>query len=264
MTTPDAQCALRPRSWAALADSRRDTRLCARGPYGSCVAATKAPDCTACPVFAARNDPGRSVEAGDGHVFVRIDRRIAGEMFTAFPVDQLWLTAGPEDPDFRTGEPWTWDQVSRLTAWAVGRRVLDETGEGFWLHHTPASPTAAATMSTTPEENAGQILCIALSAHGHPATIDPTGGNCTAVAVTVPGGEILTTDDACADHDAADHDRWTAVFHPDHDPGDTTEVYTGDGHLGAHRDAQACAAAIAAFARTLTADGTNRSPERRI
>ncbi|WP_331727447.1 hypothetical protein OG871_40485 (plasmid) [Kitasatospora sp. NBC_00374] len=252
MTTPDAQCALCPRSWAALLDSRRDTRLCAWGPYGSCVAATAAPDCTACPVFAARNDPGRSVEAGGDHVFVRIDRRIAGEMFTAFPVDRMWLTAGPGDADFRTGEPWTWDQVSRLTAWTVGRRVLDETGEGFWLHRTPTGPTAPADTATAPEENAGQILCLALSAQGHAAAVIPTGGNCTAVAVTVPGGEILATDDACADHQAADHDRWFAAFYPDHDPGDRTDVYTGIGTLDAHQDAAACAAVIADWIRANT------------
>ncbi|MFD5610490.1 hypothetical protein [Kitasatospora sp. NPDC127060] len=244
--TFDAQCALRPRSWAALHESRRDTRLSKWGPYGACVAARQYPDCTACPVFAARNDSGRPVEVTGNRVFVRIERRIVGELFTAAPVDLLWLTDGP-DATQHAGEPWTWDQVSRLTDWEVGRRILDDAGEGFWLHRTPAAPAPRTSAAAgAPEANAGELLVLALAERGLTATVVPTGGGCTAVALTVPGGEILVTDDARADHQVGDHDGWFAAFHPDHDPGERTDVYSGHG-LDAHRDAEACADAVAAW-----------------
>ncbi|MER5352558.1 hypothetical protein ABT093_19775 [Kitasatospora sp. NPDC002551] len=256
----DNQCALRPRSWAALHESRRNTQLSQWGPYGACVAARAFPDCTACPVFAARNNPGRAVEVAGDRVFVRVERRIVGELFTAASVDRLWLTSGPE-VSRHDGEPWTWDQVSRLTDWEVGRRVLDGAGEDFWLHRPPvAPPPGGAAAAGDPEANAGELLVLALAERGLAAAVAPTGGGCTAVALTVPGGEILSTDDARADHPAADHDRWTTAFHPDHDPGDRTDIYDGHG-LDAYRDAQACADAIAAWtganARTHTPQGAS-------
>ncbi|MEV7123937.1 hypothetical protein [Kitasatospora griseola] len=239
-----AQCALRPRTGAALLDSWRDTRLCAWGPYGPCVDSTAARDCSTCPLFLSRSDPGRPVEVAGDNVFVRIERRIVGEMFTAAPVDRLWLTTEPARTDFRHGDAWTWDQVARLAGWTMGRRQTDEIGEGFWLHRPSSDP---ATPAADGGESAGQILCRALSHHGLAASIVPTGSACTAVEAEVPGGMLHATDDASADHPAAEHERWYVAFHPDHDPGDFTDVYTGTGLLDADQDAKACAAAIAAF-----------------
>ncbi|MFE3505114.1 hypothetical protein ACFXPX_38470 [Kitasatospora sp. NPDC059146] len=128
----DAQCPLRPKTYAALAESRRSTQLSAWGPYRPCVSQA-AHDCLTCP---ALTSAPREMPVNAPLVLVRIEERTVGEMFTAERHELLWPCTGPEDRAYRTGEPWDYEQINRLAGWEVGQQFWDQHGRGFWLERT--------------------------------------------------------------------------------------------------------------------------------
>ncbi|MFD8708596.1 hypothetical protein ACFV1W_39470 [Kitasatospora sp. NPDC059648] len=71
-------------------------------------------------------------------ILVRVEERVTDGIWTAQGYDLLWPASGPEDRDYRTGEPWDYEQIYQLTGWKVGRQFWDEHGRGFWLERTLA------------------------------------------------------------------------------------------------------------------------------
>jgi hypothetical protein len=124
---PAHQCALRPRSYATLVESRNTPR--ARwGRFGRCTASG---DCGACPRLTPAEP--RELEAFCDRVLVRVrDSDIAGGWLGA-PPPEAWVMNRPEDGWGSRGERWTWEELSALPGWEVGRHHKDEHGEGFWL-----------------------------------------------------------------------------------------------------------------------------------
>ncbi|GHE11455.1 hypothetical protein [Streptomyces alanosinicus] len=125
-----AQCALQPKSWATLFESR-DTRRARWGGFGSC---TRRGDCRTCPIMAASLDSSaEQVPFNAGRVLVRVESTFPDDaMFTVEPISTLWMTDRPTDPDYQAhGHKWDWFQLHRLRGWEVGRLHRDEIGEGF-------------------------------------------------------------------------------------------------------------------------------------
>lgn len=116
---PQAQCALHPRTYAALVESQ-DTRRARWGGFGPC---TRGGDCDSCPIMKAAP---RRLTAFTPDVLVRILPREGG--------DELHVMNRPEEGWDSLSFPWTWVQIARLKGWRVGRHHRDEHGEGFWLH----------------------------------------------------------------------------------------------------------------------------------
>lgn len=109
------QCALRPRSWATLVESR-DTRRARWGGFGPC---TNGGDCRSCPLLTAKTE---HMDAFGDRVLVRIHER-HGPM----------LMNRPEDGWASLGFFWSWSELSRLEGWDIGPKYTDEHSEGFWL-----------------------------------------------------------------------------------------------------------------------------------
>ncbi|MDX3345924.1 hypothetical protein PV387_03590 [Streptomyces sp. ME02-6987-2C] len=113
---PGAQCALRPRDWPTLFESR-DTRRARWGGFGPCV--RDGGDCGACPVL----------------------DRLKADRFTLDPevIGDEVLVLVDDDGTARvpTGKgyfrPTAWTDLARLSGWKLGRRHP----EGFWLVRVP-------------------------------------------------------------------------------------------------------------------------------
>lgn len=110
------ECALRPRTWAALRESQ-DTRRARYGGFGPC---HRAGACDTCPVL---RSPQRTLDALDDRVLARIH-----------PHDgHLYLMNRPEDGWASGAQRWTWAEVARIDGWEIGRQHRDEHSDGFWL-----------------------------------------------------------------------------------------------------------------------------------
>jgi hypothetical protein len=121
------QCALRPRSYATLRESW-DTRRAQWGGFGPCGRAgygREVPDCRTCPVLAGER---RELHSFEPDVLVRVlirDGQTIGEPHVMNRPGNGWES---------TSQVWTWQELARLEGWRLGRRHVDEHGEGFWLH----------------------------------------------------------------------------------------------------------------------------------
>lgn len=124
-----AQCALRPRSYAALRESQ-DTRRAGWGGFGPCD--QDRASCTGCPRLTARP---KTLRAFGDRVLVRLWERASTENGPAVqhPAPQPWLMDRPEEGWGSTGYPWTWSELARLAGWRIGRPYRDEHSDGFWL-----------------------------------------------------------------------------------------------------------------------------------
>ncbi|MFF6801090.1 hypothetical protein [Streptomyces sp. NPDC012616] len=144
-----AQCALRPRRWGALLEAQ-DTRRARWGGFGPCI---RRGQCDGCPVREALNDRCTAVLVNAPRVLVRVELVFTpGTLVTGPAGHRLWVTTGPDDRDYRSGRPWTWDHAVRVYGWKLGRPYYDEHGEGFWLErttHVPASGCAITTRART-------------------------------------------------------------------------------------------------------------------
>lgn len=119
---PSAQCALRPRSHAALIESQ-DTRRARWGGFGPCA---RDGHCEGCPIA---NAAPRKLASFMPDVLVRILRRPDGRT-------ELHLMNRPDQGWDSSSQVWTWDELARLQGWRIGHAHRDEHGEGFWLHTT--------------------------------------------------------------------------------------------------------------------------------
>lgn len=110
------ECALRPRTYAALRESQ-DTRRARYGGFGPCI---NDGACETCPIFTTAP---KHLTSFDDRVLVRIH-----------PHDgHLYLMNRPEDGWASGAHRWTWAEVARLDGWEIGRRHNDEHGDGFWI-----------------------------------------------------------------------------------------------------------------------------------
>jgi hypothetical protein len=126
MGQPADQCALQPRTWQTLSESRRDTQLSQWGSYGRC---TFDGPCEECPLLTAKP---LTFGAFTEQVMVRIMPR----QF----VDELHFMNKPEDGWASFSYRCTWEDLARLVGWRIGRPFRDEHSEGFWLvKENPAS-----------------------------------------------------------------------------------------------------------------------------
>lgn len=117
----DDECALRPRDYSHLRESHADTQRARYGGYGPCIADGK---CETCPIFLAAP---LELQSLDDRVLVRIGQG-----------GSPYLMNRPEDGWASLARRWTWQDLSRLNGWTVGRRHRDEHSDGFWLERTPA------------------------------------------------------------------------------------------------------------------------------
>jgi hypothetical protein len=125
MGAPADQCALQPRTWGTLSETRRSSRLAQWGNYGRC---TNGGNCGECPLLAAKQP---TLGAFSDKVLVRILERINAE---GRPVRvELHLMNRPEDGWASRSYQWTWEELARLAGWEVGARRRDEHSDGFWL-----------------------------------------------------------------------------------------------------------------------------------
>ncbi|SHM51875.1 hypothetical protein [Streptomyces yunnanensis] len=168
-----AQCALRPKSWATLLESR-DTRRARWGGFRSC---TRQGDCRTCPVLAASLDSSTErVPYNAPRVLVRAESTFPdGATFAAEPVTALWMTDQPTDPNCRmNGQRWNWFRLHRLKGWDLGPQYADEIGSGFWMLRTPYAPaphvevrTRARTSLTRHAFTVNGTRAALLTCHGH-------------------------------------------------------------------------------------------------
>ncbi len=126
------QCALQPRSYVSLHESRRHTGLarCGNG-YGRC---TGDGPCDTCPIFEAALEEPTWLPAETDRVLVRLkESEVDGGWGLGRPYPTPYVV---DDPDAGWASPryrWTWERLWRLRGWRLGRRHLDGHGEGFWL-----------------------------------------------------------------------------------------------------------------------------------
>ncbi|WP_330435833.1 hypothetical protein OIC43_37115 [Streptomyces sp. NBC_00825] len=143
--TGGGQCALRPRSWGALVEAQ-DTRRARWGGHGPCI---RRGQCDGCLVLEALHTRCTVVSVNAPQVLVRIEPVFTpGLMLTGPAGYRLWVTTGPEDRDYRTGQPWTWDDAVRVPGWDLGGMYYDEHGDGFWLKRTTRVPALGCTIVT--------------------------------------------------------------------------------------------------------------------
>ncbi|MDX3069597.1 hypothetical protein PV518_47050 [Streptomyces sp. ND04-05B] len=140
-----AQCALRPRRWGALLEAY-DTRRARWGGHGPCI---RNGQCDGCPIRTALHEQRTVVRVNAPRVLVRVETvHGPGMGFTGPAGWRLWVTTGPDDQDYRNGEPWVWDEAARVPGWDLGRAYLDEHGEGFWLERTTRVPAWGCDITT--------------------------------------------------------------------------------------------------------------------
>ncbi|WP_280454190.1 hypothetical protein [Nocardia brasiliensis] len=140
--TPDAQCALRPRRYPALYDTRRDTRITRWGPYNRCIRPRRwgqhdGPDCLTCPILTA---PATTLDADADDVLVRVTTHLIGHGWVTQGEDTPHLVNDPALGPTGPHTTWTWDDLVRLRGWRVGSAHHDHHGPGFWLHREPGTP----------------------------------------------------------------------------------------------------------------------------
>jgi hypothetical protein len=111
-----ARCALRPTSYESLVESQDTRRARWGGSYAPCVSGG---DCGSCPIASAAPT---TLQAFDDRVLVRVDHMNRPHLMNQ--LEKGWDSSSMA---------WTWDELSRLEGWTVGRRHRDEHGEGFWL-----------------------------------------------------------------------------------------------------------------------------------
>ncbi|MEU7323371.1 hypothetical protein ABZ682_22890 [Streptomyces griseoviridis] len=139
------QCALRPRRWGALLDSR-DTRRASWGGFGRCI---NHGGCGDCPLRKARYEQCTVVPVNAPRVLVRIEPLFADDaMFGGVDGFRLWVTTGPADREYRNGQPWTWEDAVRVRGWNLGSAYVDDLGEGFWLERTAFVPAVGCAITT--------------------------------------------------------------------------------------------------------------------
>ncbi|GGX56042.1 hypothetical protein [Streptomyces chartreusis] len=140
-----AQCALRPRRWGALLESQ-DTRRARWGGFGRCIGRGQ---CDACPVLEAWRGQCTVVPVNAPRALVRIEPVFAPNTLVTGPAGyRLWVTTGPSDSNYRTRQPWTWEDAARVRGWTLGPAYVDEHGEGFWLERTALVPAQSCVMGT--------------------------------------------------------------------------------------------------------------------
>lgn len=145
-----SQCALRPRHWAALIEAQ-DTRRAHWGGHGLCI---RHGQCENCPVMEAWRGQCTVVPVNAPRVLVRIELIFApGTKFTGPAAHRLWVTTGPQDQNYRNGQPWTWEDAARVRGWDLGRAYFDEHGEGFWLERTTRVPAPGCVVTTRPRSS---------------------------------------------------------------------------------------------------------------
>lgn len=126
------QCALRPRSYGTLVESR-DTRRARWGGFAPC-ANEKPGSCDQCPILRARH---RKLDVFGDTVLVRIaENRRPGGLLSDIVTTTPWVMNRPEGGWGSYGEPWTWEQLSLVDGWDIGQAYRDQHGEGFWLNRT--------------------------------------------------------------------------------------------------------------------------------
>ncbi|MFB6398317.1 hypothetical protein [Polymorphospora lycopeni] len=128
MGSHPGQCALRPRSYAALFDMRRDTRHASFGLYGHCTSDGK---CGTCTVLTAKP---RLLSSFTEQILVRELDRTPPAGWTTERRVELHVMNRPDRGFAETSYRWTWEEMAHLPGWRVGRQYRDEHSEGFWLH----------------------------------------------------------------------------------------------------------------------------------
>lgn len=124
--TPADQCALQPRDYPTLYESR--TGRARWGGFGPC---TSGGACATCPIYAA---PPATLHAFTDRVLVRLRKRPAPDgLVVQAPPDEPHIMNRPEDGWGSRSNVWTWDALARLAGWQIGRRHRDEHSDGFWL-----------------------------------------------------------------------------------------------------------------------------------
>jgi hypothetical protein len=137
------QCALRPRSLAALATTHRSTRLADWGHYGPCTQRERRGDCAGCPVFEAR--PVLGFHECVTEVPVRLKEHTSGAGLVRQTYTEPWLMNRVDDGWGEWGEPTTWAHLAQVTDFRPARPFRDEHGDGFWMIRN--QPTPAGTES---------------------------------------------------------------------------------------------------------------------
>lgn len=135
---PFAQCALRPRRYTALHETKRGSRLARWGPYSPC---RKQPrwgqpgggDCLTCPVLTTNPRP---IETSADRVLVRVRTHVVGAGLVTESVDTPYLVDDPDDGWASPSSEWTWEELARLQDWRIGRAHLDQHSTGFWLERS--------------------------------------------------------------------------------------------------------------------------------
>jgi hypothetical protein len=183
------ECALRPRTYAALVESQ-DTRRARYGGFGPC---SRQGACDGCPVLAA---PARQLRAFTDQILVRIHPH-DGWLYLMNHPDRDWASFA-----YR----WTWDQVARVSGWTIGDRHVDEHSHGFWLMradpdrvaHGWQDPTMGLAQIATSQrmEFSGEGLTFAVTyaeetARGDDGRLVP-GRTVGEFVVTHPGGRTET------------------------------------------------------------------------
>lgn len=139
------QCALRPRRWGALLESM-DTRRARWGGFGPCVNRGR---CDDCPVRSALHGQCTVVPVNAPRVLVRVEPIFTEKRLFGGPDGwRLWITNGPDDQEYRNGQPWLWEDATRVRGWDLGPAYYDEHGEGFWLERTPSVPAVGCVIAT--------------------------------------------------------------------------------------------------------------------
>ncbi len=125
------RCAMRPRTYGALWESRRNTQHAEWG--GFYAACTNSGACDTCPLLTTK---APTLNAFTDRVLVRILDRRPVETDDFIPGGrpaELHLMNHPDKGWASSSYQWTWEDIRRLAGWEVGPRHADEHGDGFWL-----------------------------------------------------------------------------------------------------------------------------------
>lgn len=133
--SPGAQCALRPRSYAALWEVTHRPACAQFGPYDPCVRhqtlQVNRPVCTDCPFYTR---PSRRLDTDDDRVMVRIKAIAPSGFGLASQEERIpYVISDPSATWDTDAQRWSWTDLVHLGDWAVGRRGADEHSEFFWL-----------------------------------------------------------------------------------------------------------------------------------
>lgn len=132
------RCALRPRTYAALWVSMRNTAHCEwGGDYAPC---TNEGQCGDCGTF---NADRLNLDAFSDQVLIRIrEHGKSSDLIPGGVRSDLWLMNRPDTGWSSSARRCTWDELCRLEdGWRIGRAYRDEHSDGFWIHRV--KPTVA-------------------------------------------------------------------------------------------------------------------------